>query len=140
MSTSANKALFNRFLDDIANQGRLDTVDELVAPDFVEHEELPPGVPGGREGVKYYFAEWRRGFPDGHVSTVLQLAEDDLVVTYSVWRGTHTGEFLGMPPSGRPVEFKVIDIVRVADGQLVEHWAVSDNLTLMTQIGAIPAA
>jgi predicted ester cyclase len=140
MSAATNKALFHRFLEEVANQGRLEVIDQLLAPDFVDHEELPPGVPAGLEGVKHYFSQWRQGFPDGQVTAVLEIAEDDLVVSYTAWRGTHQGEFLGMPPSGRSVEYKLVDIVRVADGRMVEHWAVSDNLALLTQIGAIPAA
>jgi predicted ester cyclase len=93
----------------------------------VEHEKLPPPIPSGREGVKYFFAAWRQGFPDGHVTIEKAIAAGDLVACYLTWRGTHTGEFFGIPASGKPVTFKEIDIVRVANGQAVEHWAVTDN-------------
>lgn len=138
MSTQANKAAVRRLIEEVINQGRLETIDSLVAPDFVEHEELPPGVPDGVEGMKYYFEGWRQGFPDGRVTIEVEVAEDDLVTAYSIWRGTHTGDFLGMPPSGRPVEYKVIDIVRFANGQIVEHWAVADTLTMFQQMGVVP--
>ena len=140
MSTTANKALFRRFLDEVANQGHMATIDELVAPDFIEHEELPPGVPSGLEGTRYYFSAWLQGFPDGQVTIEVEIAEGDLVAALTTWRGTHTGEFLGTPPSGRPVEYKVVDIVRVADGRLVEHWAVTDTLTMLQQMGAMSEA
>ena len=68
----------------------------------------------------------------------MEIAEGDLVAGYETWHGTHTGEFFGIPASGKPVTFKVNDIVRVANGKIVEHWAVTDNLSLMQQIGAIP--
>ncbi len=139
MSVEENKALFRRLIEEVANQGNLAAIDELVAPDFVEHEELPPGIPPGLEGLRAFFAAWRRGFPDGRVTLELEIAEDDLMAGYETWRGTHQGEFFGIPPSGQPVTFKVIDIVRVANGKVVEHWAVSDNLSLMQQLGAIPA-
>lgn len=139
MSTEQNKTLFRRFIDEVVNRGNFAAIDELVAPSFVEHEELPPNIPPGIEGVKAFFAEWRRGFPDGKVAVELVIAEGDLVACYQVWSGTHTGEFTGIPPSGKPVNFKVVDIVRIADNRMVEHWAVSDNLALMQQIGVIPA-
>ncbi len=138
MSIEANKALFRRFIEEVVNAGNLALIDELVAPDFIEHEDLPPGVPPGREGLKAFFAEWRSGFPDGRVTLELEIAEGDLVVGYETWRGTQQGTFMGMPASGRPVTFKVIDIVRVANGQIVEHWGLGDNLSLLQQIGAIP--
>jgi predicted ester cyclase len=138
MSTEENKALFNRFMNEVANKGNLTAIDELMSPDFVEHEELPPGTPPGREAAKYFFAQWRQGFPDGQVTLEKEIAEGDLVSVYETWRGTHTGEFFGIPASGKPVSFKVIDILRVANGKFVEHWAVADNLSLMQQIGAIP--
>jgi steroid delta-isomerase-like uncharacterized protein len=138
MSTEENKALFHRFVNEVANKGNLSLIDELTSPDLVEHEELPPGTPPGREAVKYFFAAWRQGFPDGQVTVEKAIAEGDLVSCYMTWRGTHTGEFFGIPASGKPVTFKGNDIVRVANGQVVEHWAVTDNLSLMQQIGAIP--
>ncbi len=138
MSTEANKALARRFIEEVANAGNLAVIDELVTPDFIEHEALPPGVPPGIEGLKAFFAEWRSGFPDGRVTLEQVIAEGDLVVGYETWRGTQQGTFMGIPASGRPVTFKVVDIVRVANGQIVEHWAVSDNLSLLQQLGAIP--
>lgn len=138
MPTEQNKTLVRRLIDEVLNKGNFAAIDEIVAPTFVEHEELPPNIPPGIEGLKAFFAEWRRGFPDGNVTVEQLLAEGDLVACYEVWSGTHTGEFMGIPPSGKPVNFKVVDIVRIADNQVVEHWAVSDNLALMQQIGVIP--
>jgi len=140
MSAESNKQLFQRFLDEVVSRKNLEAIDEFVARDFIEHEELPPGVPPGLEGIKFFFAEWAKGFPDGRASLDMSIAEGDLVVGYETWRGTHTGEYLGMPPSGKTVAYKVIDIVRVANGKVVEHWGVGDNLALMQQIGAIPEA
>ena len=139
MATQENKTLFRRFIEEVANNGNLAAIDELVAPSFVEHEELPPDIPPGIGGVKAFFAEWRSGFPDGRVTLELEIAEGDLVACYQVWRGTHTGTFMGMAPSGKSVNFKVVDAVRIANGQIVEHWAVTDNLALMQQIDAVPA-
>jgi predicted ester cyclase len=139
MATETNKALFRRFMEEVANRGNLGVIDEFMVPDFEEHEELPPGAPAGREGVRYFFREWRSGFPDGRVTLDLEIAEGDLVTCYETWQGTHTGTFLGIPPSGKRVLFRGIDIVRVADGKAVEHWGVSDMLSLQRQLGLIPA-
>jgi hypothetical protein len=88
------------------------------------------------DGLRLFFAS--RSPSDGRVTLEMEIAEGDLVAGYETWRGTHTGEFFGIPASGRPVTFKVNDIIRVANGKIVEHWAVTDNLSLMQQIGAIP--
>ena len=68
------------------------------------------------------------------------MAEDDLVITLKAFRGTHTGELMGIPPRGREIEILVMDVVRVADGRIVEHWGLVDRLGLLHQLGAIPQA
>jgi predicted ester cyclase len=116
-----NKALFRRMFEEALNQGNISLIDELVAPDFVEHEELPPGIPPGREAVKDV------------------IAEGDKVVARSTWSGTHQGEFMGIPATGKRVSFGVIDIMRFADGVVVEHWGQMDNLGMLQQLGVVPA-
>ena len=140
MSTEANKALVRRFFAETLSAGRIAAVDEFIAADAVEHEELAPGVPPGREGVKVFFALLRAAFPDLQVTIDDLIAEGDKVMAYLTLRGTHQGEFLGIPPTGRQVAFRTIDIVRVADGLMVEHWGLTDSLALLQQLGAIPAA
>ena len=139
MGTEEHKTLFRRFNEEVINKRNLAAIDTFMAPDFVEHEVLPPGTPPGREGAKVLIAGLLDAFPDLQVTVDQELADGDRVMFYETWRGTHQGEFFGIPPSGQPVTFKVIDIVRVANGKVVEHWAVSDNLSLMQQLGAIPA-
>ena len=139
MSVETNTALFRRFMEEVANRGNLAAVDEVMAPDFTEHEVLPPGTPPGREGVKQVFAMLRAGLPDLQVTIDDAIATGDKVVCRETWRGTHRGELLGAAPTGKRVEFGAIDIVRVADGKLVEHWGQSDWLGLLQQVGALPA-
>jgi steroid delta-isomerase-like uncharacterized protein len=139
MSTEQNKALFRRFAEQLATQGNLSVIDELVALDFVEHEPLPPGVPASREGVKQLFSMLGSGFPDLQITFHDMIAEGDKVVAIMTWSGTHKGEFMGIPATGKPVSFQVIDIVRIADGKLVEHWGQMDMMAMMQQVGAIPA-
>jgi steroid delta-isomerase-like uncharacterized protein len=133
-----NIALFRRILDDLANKGNVAIIDELFAPDFVEHEELPPGIPAGREGVKALFSAVRAAFPDLRAEVEDVIAQDDRVVMRETWTGTHTGEYFGVPATGRQVSMQVVDIARFAHGKVVEHWGVADQLSLLQQLSAIP--
>ena len=139
MSTETNKALLRRLIEEVFNRGNVSVVDELFAPDFVEHEELPPGVPPGREATKQLFTMLRSAFPDLNITIDDTIAEYDKVVLRSTWSGTHKGEFMGIAPTGRSVSFGVIDTVRVTGGKLVEHWGLMDNMRMMQQLGVIPA-
>ena len=138
MSLEQNKALLTRSFEELFNRGNLDVADELFAPDFAEREELPAGLPGGREGVKQLTAMFRRAFPDFHVTIDDIITEGDRVVVRSTWTGTQRGEFMGIPPTGKSICFGVIDIVRIAYGKAVEHWGQLDSMRMMQQLGAIP--
>lgn len=139
MSVEQNKALFRRFIEEVFNKGNVSTIDEFLAPNFVEREVLPPGTPSGREGVKQLTMMFRTAFPDFNVSIDDMIAEGDKIVARTTWSGTQKGEFMGIPSSGKCVSFNVIDIIRISDGKGVEHWGVMDSSSLMQQIGAIPA-
>lgn len=138
MTAEQNKAVVRRLIDEVFNQGNVDAVDDLLAPNFIEHEELPPGVPAGSEGVKQLARMLRSGFPDFRAAIEDVIAEDDRIVVRMTWTGTQTGEFMGIPPSGKPVSFGVIDVLRMADGKCTEHWGVMDSMSLMQQLGAVP--
>ena len=138
MSIEQNKAMFRRMVEEMFNQGNLSVVDEVMAADFVEHEELPPGLPGGLEGVKVLTAQLREAFPDFKAVIEDLVAEGDRVVSRMVWTGTQKGEFMGIPPTGKSISVEVIDIVRVDGGKFVEHWGIMDNMTMMQQLGVMP--
>jgi predicted ester cyclase len=112
---------------------------DRIHPDIVDHSR-PPGVVPGREGVRQQFDGFRAAFSGFEAEILAQVAEGDLVVTRKVFRGRHDGAFQGIEPTGREVEIHVIDIVRVADGQIVEHWNCVDRLGLLAQLGAFPVA
>ena len=139
MSTEQNKALFRQLIEEFFNRGNMSRADEFLAPDFVEREELPPGIPRDREGVKQLTTMLRSAFPDFKATIDDIVAEGDKVVVRSTWSGTHKGEFMGIPPTGKSVSFGVIDIIRIAGGKCVEHWGQMDSMGLMQQLGAIPA-
>ncbi len=138
MTTQDNISTLRRFIDEMINQGNLAVIDEVLAPDFVEHEQLPPGITPGREGVRQLFSMLRAGFPDLRADIEQVVAQDDLVVLRMTWRGTQTGSVMGIPPTGKTAAWQVIDTMRVADGKVVEHWGVMDQFGLLSQLGAVP--
>jgi steroid delta-isomerase-like uncharacterized protein len=139
MSVEQDKALVRQFIDEIFNRGNMSMVDELFAADFVEHEELPPGIPRDREGVIQLTSMLRSAFPDFKATIDDMIAEGDKVVIRQTWSGTQKGEFMGIPPTGKSVSIGVIDIIRMADGKVMEHWGQMDSMGMMQQLGAIPA-
>ena len=140
MSTEENKAIVVQLYEEIFNKGDLDLADKLVAPNAVNHDpQMPPGAPGGPQGLKFVVTMLRSAFPDDHHTIEDLVAEGDKVVVRLTHSGTHQGTFLGLPPTGKHVSNTSIHIFRFADGQLVEHWANRDDLGLMQQLGVIPA-
>ncbi len=139
MSAHTNKAILQRIYEEVFSQGKLDRIDELVAPDAIEHEVVP-GLEGatGPQALREFTRAFRAAFPDLKVTAEDWITEGDKVVARFTLTGTHRGEFLGMPPSGKTIKIEGIDIVRVANGKLVEHWGSTDNLGLMEQLGALP--
>src|SRR5512143_526360 len=105
MSTEQNKALVRQMIEEVFNRGDLRRADDFLAPDFVEREELPPGIPRDREGVKQLTGMLRSAFPDFRATIDDIVAEGDKVVIRQTWSGTHKGEFMGIPPTGKSVSF-----------------------------------
>ena len=140
MSAAENKAAFRRIPEEVINTGNLDLADELFAPDYVEHVAVPPGTPSGVAGFKAYFALLRAAFPDLRYTVEAVLAEGDLVAGHVTVRGTHRGEFMGIPATGKPVTWTETHVGRFAGGKLVEHWGDSDDLGRLRQLGAGPPA
>ena len=141
MSTEENKAVVRRFVEEVQGQQRLDLANEVMDPKGINHAELPPDFPSGLnfvEGFQTFYRMLLGAFPDLLPEIHDMLAEGDKVVTYKTFRGTHQGEFMGTPATGKHVEIDVIDIMRVANGKIVEHWAVIDMMRVMRQIGAVP--
>jgi predicted ester cyclase len=131
----ANIATFRRAIEEGWNKGNLEAIDELFVPDFVEHQV---GIGPGRDAVKGSIRSLRIAFPDLHLTFEDVVAEGDMVWARLSGAGTHEGPFMGLPGTGRRMRVDVIDIVRVADGRLVEHWGVADRLSVAQQIGLVP--
>ncbi len=136
MSTEENKAVVRRWLEGI-QKGKIDTLGELAAPHFKAHL---PGVPQPLDVAanKQVAEVFVKGFPDAQVTVEDEIAEGEKVVTRWTFRGTHTGDFQGIPPTGKRVTMSGVDINRIAGGKIVEHWAEFDGLGLMQQLGVIP--
>ena len=132
-----NKEIVQRFVEEVQNQKNWATFDELNADDFV-NLSAPPGVPSDKEGGKMFLGAFISAFPDSYVTIEDMVAEGDRVVTKKTFHGTHTGELNGIPPTGNRVSIQYVDILRVRDGQIVEHWLSMDQLSFMQQLGVIP--
>jgi len=114
----------------------LDGFLDLVADDMIEHEELPfPDAPKGKAGVGALFQSMFDAFPDFEMTAEDTIVEGDRVVIRVTARGTHQGEFMGIPPTGKRIEVPLIDISRIRDGKIVEHWGVMDSGVMMQQLG-----
>jgi predicted ester cyclase len=138
MSTpEENKAHFRRAYEELLNQGNLSIADELVAPEFINHE-APPGRNRGPESMRGVATMLRTAFPDLHFTIEELVAEGDIVAGRLTMSGTHQGPLMGMPPTGRSMRQDHMHFVRFRDGKAIEHWGVRDDLGMMHQLGVIP--
>jgi len=132
-------AAIARSLYDLVNAGDIEGFGDLLADDFVEHEETP-GLAPTKAGVKDFFRMQRAAFPDMQMDAQDVIASGDKVVVRARYTGTHQGEFMGMPATGKSVDVQLIDILRVGgDGLVHEHWGVMDALAMMQQLGVVSA-
>ncbi len=138
MAAEENKAIVARLADAIWNQGDLTAVEELYAPDIIDHSPAPGQAPG-LEGEKQVVTQFRTAFPDLQTTNDDLIAEGDTVVLRWSGRGTHQGEFAGIPPTGKPMTVTGIEIYRFSNGKVVERWGEFDMLGILQQLGAIPA-
>jgi steroid delta-isomerase-like uncharacterized protein len=132
-----NKAVIRRLVEEVQNQRNWDVYDELNADDFVNHS-APPGVPDDRAGGKMFLGGFLSAFPDARFTIDDMIAEGDQVVTKKTFAGTHQADFFGIPATGNRVTLQFVDIMRVRDGRITEHWLSMDQLSFMQQLGVIP--
>jgi len=137
MPNAGNKAVVRRAYEELWNRRNVALVDELVAEDFLNHA-APPGRQRGREGLKDVIRMFDAAFPDFRYEVYDVIAEGDRVAVRDVFRGTHGGDFMGIPATGNRVEMQAIHIYRLEVGRLAEHWVARDDLGMMRQIGVIP--
>ena len=137
-SEQENTEIVARFIEEFKNKANHDIVDELLAPDFVHHL-TDPRLPPGRDAIKLLGQSIVAGFPDVHATVEELLADGDFVIERTTARATNSGEFNGIPATGKQVVWTEIHIYRLKDGKISEQWSEIDLLGLLTQLGAIPA-
>lgn len=122
-----------RWGEEVASQGRLETLDEILADDFVDHD--PGDYPPTKEGLKQFFSDLRTAFPDLTAEVVEMAATDEYVTLRYTIRGTHQGPFQGHAPTGRAFEAPAMQLGRWRDGRCVERWGVTDQSKILSQLG-----
>jgi steroid delta-isomerase-like uncharacterized protein len=138
MSLEQNRTMARRSLEEVWNQGTLDIVDEIFATDYVYHDPGNPEGWHGQEGIRQAVSTYRAAFPDLHFTIEDMVAEGDRVVLRWTGTGTHKGELMGIPPTGKQVTIPGINLVRYEGSKAAEEWSGWDTLGMMQQLGVIP--
>jgi steroid delta-isomerase-like uncharacterized protein len=136
VSLDENKALVRRFVDEIFVQGRAETIDELLADDFVAHTWPSTGHP--KDDLKNAAERAHGALTNPRFTIDDMIAEGDRVAVRLTTGATQTGSFMGMPPSGKSYEISEIHIFRLRNGKVIEHWHQFDQMGMMKQLGAMP--
>jgi predicted ester cyclase len=134
MSNDQHISVFRTIIEEALNNGHFDVIDGLFAPQYREHQF---GLKPTAQGMKEDFAFLRRGFPDLHLTIEDVIADQNTVWGRMTARGTNLGPFMG-PPTGKRIEIAVIDVLRFADGLIVDHWGIPDRFAVMAQLGLLP--
>ena len=137
--SAETKEIARRLIDEAFNGGNLDVVDELVSPEFVNHDAALPEPTRGVEAAKASIAAYRAAFPDLRLTIEQQVGEGEFVTTRWSATGTHQGDLMGMTATGKQATVTGITIDRIVDGRFVESWTNWDTLGLMQQLGVVPA-
>lgn len=136
---SSNKALVRRLIDEGFNQGRLDSVDEIVSPDIVTHDPIILDAPTGADSIRGGIEMIHGSFSDVDVEIRDIVAEDDRVATLLQMSGTNTGDYRRGGATNKPLSFRAFFIWRVADGRIAECWGLADRFDALQQLGVIPS-
>ncbi|AEU35950.1 ester cyclase [Granulicella mallensis] len=128
------KAVILRNTEEVQGKGDFDLFEELFAEDFIDHTPQPGTTPD-KAGVRKLYTYIRVAFPDFRAEIHWQIAAGNRVTTYKTYYGTHEGPFLGVAPTHRKIHFETVDVMRVEDGKITDHWGVANLLSVMQQIG-----
>ena len=135
-SSDAAKAVVRRNTAEVQGKGNFDVFEELFSDDFVDHTTQPNMTPD-KAGVRKLYGYIRHAFPDFHPEIHWQLADGDRVITYKTSFGTHEGDFLGIAPTHRKIHFETVDVMRVHNGKITDHWGVGNLFSVMQQLGVL---
>jgi len=133
-ASDAAKAVVRRNNEEVQSKGNFAVFEELFADDFVDHT-TQHGTTPDKAGVRKLYKYMREAFPDFRSEIHWQLTDGDRVTTYKTYYGTHDGPFLGIAPTHRKIHFESVDVMRVRNGKITDHWGVGNLLSLMQQIG-----
>ena len=134
-----NRALARRLSDEVFNAHNVALCDELYDPNYVHHT-LPPGFAPSRAGIKQYLSAYFQAFPDFHVTIDYMIAEGDWVAIRYTGHGTHQGDLMGIPPTGKAVTASAVMTLHIEDFKIVEDWLDGDKLGILQQLGVIPSS
>jgi steroid delta-isomerase-like uncharacterized protein len=135
-----NKANFMKLFDEVINTGNMDLADDLIVEERPDHAQgIPPEFAKGRQGFKNFFTMFRGAFPDAKFNNELWVAQGDVVACYGTCIGTHTGNFMGIPATGKKINVTNADFCRFNnEGKITEHWGIFNTMALMQQLGVVP--
>jgi steroid delta-isomerase-like uncharacterized protein len=140
MTPDEMREVNRRFVEEVFNQQRLDAADALLADDFTEHADVPPGVTPDKAGALGWFETAFRMSSDMKVEILRTIVSGDRIASHTRMRGTDTGGAMpGAPPTNKTFEIESMDIVRVRDGRITDHWGITDQMTMMQQLGHAPS-
>jgi steroid delta-isomerase-like uncharacterized protein len=139
-SSKVNKQIVSRYFNEVMSQGKLEVIDEIIAPNFAFRIPTLPDPIRGRDGMKQFVTVLRTAFPDIQFTVERQIFEGNKIASRYSMSATHKGEFLGVPPTGKKVTDIGNDLFHLAGGQIVNIWVSEDALGLLQQLGAIPAS
>jgi steroid delta-isomerase-like uncharacterized protein len=136
LSTATNKAIVRRYLEQVLNERRHDLVEEFLAENIELHGS---GLAPGLDVVKQWLTMFAAAFPEGHTTIEDVIAEENKVVARTTFNGSHQAEMRGIPATGKTVSMAGVTIFRLDNGKIAEGWLANDNLSMMQQLGVIPA-
>lgn len=132
-----NREVVTRYFEEAWNNGNLEVLDQIISSEYINHNPGFENPAPGPEGLKPIVYAIRKGFPDLKYIIKGMVADKDQVAVHVVMTGTHTGDFFGIPATGKNINVNQMQIERVVDGKIVEHWRVTDDLSLMRQLGQV---
>lgn len=138
MSLEDNKAVIRRLFDEVSNAKNLEVLDEIIAEDSVDHGSFPGMPDTGPESYRAVYAASHAAFSDFHMEVHDMIAEGDNVAVRATVNGTHDGDFMGIPPTGKTISIEAVEIFGVKDGKITDRWGKPDRATLMEQLGLAP--
>lgn len=130
-----NREVITRYFEEVWNNGNLEILDQIISSDYINHNPGFENPVPGAEGLKPIVSAIRKGFPDLKYIVKRMVVDKDYVAVHVIMTGTHAGNFFGIPATGKTIKVSQMQIERIVDGKIAEHWRVTDDLSLMSQLG-----